>query len=285
MTELRLATRPSPLALAQTRLVVEALAAHGIDAAVVPVETTGDRDRISPVATLTEVGAFVRSVQLAVLDGRADVAVHSGKDLPVDGPPGLRSFHPRRGSPFDSLCGHSLHGLPEGSTVGTGSPRRAAQLRRLRPDVSVVEIRGNVGTRLRAVDEGAVAAVVLAQAGLDRVGRSDAAHHRFDVAEMVPAPAQGALTLECRDEEDRVAETLALIQHHETTRELAVERGLLAATGAGCRSALGCLARTLPDGSLEAHAFVEDERGPRLARVGGDDPAGVVDALRSELEV
>jgi hydroxymethylbilane synthase len=284
MTELRLATRPSPLAMAQTRLVVEALASHGIGAAVVPVETTGDRDRISPVATLTEVGAFVRSVQRAVLDGRADVAVHSGKDLPVEGPPELRPFHPRRGSPFDSLCGHSLDGLPQGATVGTGSPRRAAQLRRIRPDVSVAEIRGNVGTRLRAVDEGMVAAVVLAQAGLDRVGRPDAAHHRFDVAEMVPAPAQGALTLECRAG-GRVAEALALVQHHETIRELAVERGLLAATGAGCRSALGCLARALPDGSLEAHAFVEDERGPRLARVVGDEPVGVVDALRSELEV
>src|SRR5665811_425762 len=137
MSELRLATRRSPLALAQANLVATMLADQGVTTTLVPIVSTGDRDRVSPVTTLTEVGAFVRAIQEAVLDGRADVAVHSGKDLPVVGPDNLVGFYPERAAPWDVLCGATLDELVAGDIVGTGSPRRSAQLRQLRPDIEI----------------------------------------------------------------------------------------------------------------------------------------------------
>lgn len=284
MSELRLATRASRLALAQTRIVADALARLGVSSVPVEVETSGDVDRVSPVATLTEVGAFVRSVQMAVLEGRADVAVHSGKDLPVEGPPGLESYHPPRAAPWDVLSGGPLSRLPSGAKVGTGSPRRAAQLRRLRHDLEVTDIRGNVETRLAKAADGTVDAVVLAEAGLVRLGLEDRIGHRFEPEEMVPAPAQGALTLECSTG-SAAAEALSQIDDPDTRRALDVERGLLAATGAGCRSALGCLAVVAVDGTLDVHAFVEDDRGPRRARVRASEPPEAIRAVRRELAV
>lgn len=284
MTELRLATRSSPLAMAQARLVADDLAKVGVGSRLVEVETTGDVDRLTPVATLTEVGAFVRSIQVAVIDGRADVAVHSGKDLPTDGPPELEGRHPQRAAPWDVLCGHTLSGLPEGARVGTGSPRRSAQLRALRPDLDIVDMRGNVGTRLSAVANGVMAAVVLAEAGLERLGLTDAIDHRFSATEMVPAPAQAALTLEFRAGTP-TGEIVGRIEDDDTRRALTVERGLLAATGAGCRSALGCLAEVRSDGSLDVRGFVEDERGARSAHVEASDPPEAIEMLRSELGV
>ncbi len=142
MTELRIATRRSRLAVAQATAVASLLTrAHlALEVTLVEVTTTGDKDRLSPVADLTEVGAFVRAVQRTVLDGEADLAVHSCKDLPVDGPDGLTITYPEREQPWDVLCGHDLDSLPRGARVGTGSPRRSAQFARLRPDARIVVV-------------------------------------------------------------------------------------------------------------------------------------------------
>ncbi len=254
------------------------MAAHReVTIELVEVTSTGDLDSTTPVAALTEVGAFVRAVQHAVIEGRADLAVHSCKDLPVSGPQGLTAFYPERGSPWDAICGATLPGLPTGARVGTGSPRRGAQIALLRPDVEVADIRGNVDTRLGKVDSGEYDAVILAQAGLDRSGLSSRADQRFEVAEMVPAPSQGALAVEVGDVPE-VRRLVSRIDHRPTRREVEAERSLLASTGAGCRSALGAVALA-EDNQLTMWAFVADSSGPRRAKASNTDPdvlAGLV---------
>lgn len=285
MSDLRIATRASDLAMAQARSVAERLArAHpGLEVTLVEVSTTGDRDRATPVTTLTEVGAFVRAVQLAVLDGEADVAVHSCKDLPVGGPDELVAFYPEREAPWDVLCGHDLSSLPSRARVGTGSPRRAAQLRRLRQDVEVADIRGNVGTRLDKMHSGLYDAVVLAEAGLRRLGLEDEIGHRFDIEEMVPAPAQAALAVEVRRDDARL-HLYEAIDDPDTRAAVETERALLGLTGAGCRSALGALAR--PNGrSIRVAGFVEDEDGPRFGRAEGESPATAARSLQESLRL
>lgn len=271
MGDLVLATRGSALAMAQTRLVADALqAAHpGLEVTVLEVTTHGDRDRTTPVAELTELGAFVRAVQQAVLDGDADLAVHSCKDLPTAGPEGLVAFYPQRAEPWDVLCGAALDDLPERARIGTGSPRRVAQLRLLRPDVETVEIRGNVGTRLDQLDRGDFDAIVLAEAGLARLGLKDRISHRFSLEEMVPAPAQAALAVEGR-RGSKAADLALDIDDSATRRSVEAERSLLVRTGAGCRAALGALAGS-SDGGVTLTAFVEDSAGSRRTTVTGAD--------------
>jgi hydroxymethylbilane synthase len=283
MADLRIATRGSDLAVAQARSVVRRLeAAHpGLETALLEVSTTGDRDRVSPVATLTEVGAFVRAVQEAVLDGRADLAVHSCKDLPVEGPAELIPFYPEREAPWDVLCGRDLESLPTGAKVGTGSPRRAAQLRALRPDLAVADIRGNVGTRLSRVETGDYDAVVLAEAGLRRLGRTEEIRHRFSLAEMVPAPAQAALAVEGRVG-DPLLDLVNVIDDPITRLAVETERALLRFTKAGCRSALGALAQ-VEGSSITVAGFVDDESGPRFAVADGAAPEPAARALQESL--
>jgi hydroxymethylbilane synthase len=284
MNEVRIATRRSALALAQAGRVTELLrAAHpGLSVRLVEVATTGDRDQKGSIAQLTEVGAFVRSLQKAVINGRADLAVHSLKDLPIFGPEELvLAAFPERGSPLDVLVGLSLDRLPPGAVVGTGSPRRAAQLLELRPDLQTTEFRGNVDTRLRKLAEGEVDAAVLAAAGLDRLGKSELVAHRFDVAQMVPAPGQGALAIEARAESS-AAELFDTIDNGSLRILLSAERLLLAETGAGCRSALGALA-TWDAAKIRMDAFVADERGRRRTVVFGETPEAVVAEARKEL--
>lgn len=282
MADLRIATRGSELALAQARLVAGALqAAHpDLEVDLVEVSTTGDVDRTTPVTALTEMGAFVRAVQRAVLDGRADLAVHSAKDLPTSGPEGLVPVYPERAAPWDVLCGGRLADLPDGARVGTGSPRRAAQLRLLRPDLVAYPIRGNVSTRLGRIRDG-VDAVVLAEAGLVRSGLADAMDERFDLDRMVPAPAQAAL---CVEASEAAAHLVKAIDDPATRRVVEAERRLLAETGAGCRSALGALVEEV-DAGLRLVGFVEDERGPRRCDVTGRDEAAVVAAAREALDL
>ena len=284
MPEIRLATRGSDLALAQSRWVATQLeAAHpGLTVDIVEISTTGDIDRTSPVAALTEMGAFVRSVQYAVLDGRADLAVHSCKDLPVLGPEGLVQWYPQRAEPWDVLCGSTLADLPEGASVGTGSPRRTAQLLLLRPDLEVVPIRGNVGTRLSKIGT-EVDAVVLAEAGLRRLGMAEAIAQRLGLDEMVPAPAQAALCVEAI-EGSEAARLVDVIDDAGVRIEIEAERLLLAETGAGCRSALGGLAEATGDG-LRMTAFVHDEAGPRRAVVEAHSAVALAGEMRSELRL
>lgn len=283
VSDLRIATRASRLAMAQAGAVANALrAAHpGLEISLVEVESSGDIDKTSPVSTLTEVGAFVRSIQHAVLAGNADLAVHSCKDLPIAGPPSLVPFYLERNEPWDVLCGHDLESLPSRARVGTGSPRRAAQLKILRPDVEVVDIRGNVDTRLEKMRTGGYDAVVLAEAGLRRLGIEDEARHRFSVGEMVPAPGQAAIAVEATAG-SRAAELAQAIDHPTTRMAVESERTLLANTGAGCRSALGALG-VVSDRGLHLSGFVADEDGPRFGVAEGRDGQAVATQLQSVL--
>jgi len=284
MNEVRIATRRSPLALAQARLVADRLRAAypEVRVSLVEVVTTGDRDVEGAIAELSEVGAFVRSVQQEVVEGRADLAVHSLKDLPVWGPEELvLAAFPERGSPFDVLVGSTLDGLSAGAVVGTGSPRRMEQLLALRPDLRTAELRGNVDTRLRKVAAGEVDAAVLAEAALDRLGRSALIAQRLDVAQMVPAPGQGALAVETRAGSN-FTELANSIDDRLLRISLSAERLLLAETGAGCRSALGAHA-TLQKKNIRLEAFISDERGGRRAVAFGETPEAVVAETRKEL--
>ena len=284
MPEIRLATRRSSLAMAQTRRVADLLQTVVPDLSVrlVEIDTAGDRDQRGSIATLTELGAFVRAVQEAVIDGRADLAVHSLKDLPVTGSDDLvLSAFPERASPFDVMVGSSLVDLPEKAVVGTGSPRRAAQLTRHRPDVRTTELRGNVDTRLAKIEAGEVDAAVLAEAGLVRLGRPEMISQRLGVEDMVPAPGQGALAVEARPGSEAAA-MAGMLDDARLRSLLMAERELLAQTGAGCRSALGVLA-TWEERRIRLDAFVSDERGPRQTVVIGDDGEAVVAGARREL--
>ncbi|MDF1595315.1 MAG: hydroxymethylbilane synthase [Acidimicrobiia bacterium] len=283
-TEIRLATRRSALALYQAGRVADRLrAVHGdMRIELVEIDSTGDLDRNSPVAQLTQMGAFVRAVQAAVLDGRADAAVHSLKDLPTAQADGLvLAALPERATPWDAVVGARLADLTEGAVVGTGSPRRIAQLKAIRPDLSTRELRGNVDTRLRKVAGGEVDAAILAEAGLTRLGHTDDISEVLTLDSMVPAPGQGVLAVETRDH-GPIRGLVAVIDDHELAPLVAGERLLLTETGAGCRSALGALAQW-HDGRIRMDAFIEDHNGARRTSVLGDDPAGVVAAARKEL--
>lgn len=250
---LRIGTRASDLALTQSGQVGAALVA-GTDHAVelVHVSTHGDRDRISPLAQIGGTGVFVTAVRQALLDGTVDVVVHSCKDLPTQPLEEITmAAIPVREDPRDALCardGLTLAQLPVGAKVGTGSPRRAAQLLRARPDLDVVGIRGNVETRLRrALGEDAdLAAVVLAASGLRRVGREAAISELLPVDVMLPAPAQGALAVEATSaslaEGAWFAQRLAAVDDPATRAAVTAERALLRALEAGCSAPVAAYA-------------------------------------------
>lgn len=279
---IRLATRGSKLAVSQARIVAAMIEqVSGRPTRLIEITTTGDADQTTPVAHLTEVGAFVRSVQQAVLDGAADAAVHSCKDLPTVNPHGFESVIPERAEPWDVLVGATLAELPVGARVGTGSPRRAAQLLLLRPDLEVAEIRGNVDTRLAKVESGEYDAAVLAAAGLARLDRQKEITHRFHLDEMVPAPGQGALAIEFLPDNSN-ADLLRQLDDDRSSRAVAAERMLLAETGAGCRAALGALA-SVEDGAITFTAFVEDGQGARRAEAAAPTVAGAVNTIREGL--
>ena len=284
MSELRIATRRSPLALAQARIVADMLAAADPARVVrlVEVDTTGDHDRLAPITSLTESGAFVRAVQQLVLNDQADLAVHSLKDLPVNGTDGLViAAIPERASPFDVLIGGTVEDLPESASVGTGSPRRSAQLLDMRADLQPTEIRGNVDTRVRKVASGEFDAAVLAEAGLQRLGLLDRVSQRFGTAEMVPAPGQGVLAVEARNGSSGM-EAASVIDDQELRPLVEAERRLLAETGAGCRSALGALA-TWDGGQIRLEVFISDDRGPRRGVAHGSAVEEVVARARQEV--
>ena len=251
----KVGTRASALALTQTGLVADQLAAWaGLSVELVRITTDGDR-LTGSLVTLGGTGVFVTALRDALLDGRCDVAVHSLKDLPTGQAAGLViAAIPVREDPRDALCARdqlTLADLPRGARVGTGSPRRAAQLRAVRPDLVVVDLRGNVDTRLRRVASGDLDAVVLAAAGLARLGRLDAASDLLDPATMAPAPGQGALAVEARavdvaDPSSPLVRALATLEHAPTRLAVTAERALLARLEAGCAAPVG------------AHAHVEE---------------------------
>jgi hydroxymethylbilane synthase len=252
----RLGSRGSRLALIQAELAADALRAAypDVDVAIVPMTTAGDRDRSKPFGEIGERGVFVKEIEEALLDGRADLAVHSAKDLPGALPTGLAIVAvPPRADARDALCGaDSIEALPAGARVGTSSLRRRSQLLAERPDLEVVELRGNVDTRLRRLAEGRYEVVVLAAAGLERLGAAPGTP--LDAARMTPAPGQGCLALEARADDDEIARLAALLNDEPALVRLTAERALVTALGATCRTPVGAHA-TLADGELTLSAF------------------------------
>ena len=254
MTSLRLATRGSRLARAQSDLAADALRAAdpALDIEYVLVRTEGDADRTSPLHQIGGRGVFVRAVELALLDGRADIAMHSLKDVPTAPVEGLTlAAIMTRGDPRDVLVaseGRRLAELPAGARVGTSSVRRRLLLQVLRPDIDIVEIRGNVDTRLGKVASGEYDAVVLAAAGLDRLGRLGEATQIFDALEFLPSPGQGAIAVQCREDDADIIERLLAIDDAGTRAAVEAERGFLAELGAGCSLPVGAFAQV--DGDL-----------------------------------
>jgi hydroxymethylbilane synthase len=235
----RLATRGSQQASTQARAVADQLRdATGRVAELVIVETTGDRRQDVPLHVIGGQGVFVKEVQQAVLDGRADVAVHSAKDLPSVSAAGLvLAAYTRRRDPADALVGRSLDELAEGATVATGSVRRRAQLGLARPDLRFVELRGNIATRLdRIPDDGAI---VMAVAALEVLGQTDRVAERLDPTTFVPAVGQGCVALEVRADDDETIALLRSIDDPGTRHAVEVERAFLAELGAGCSLPVG----------------------------------------------
>jgi hydroxymethylbilane synthase len=291
---LRLATRGSALALAQSRLVVEGLQAAWPELRVelVTVVTEGDRRRDVPAASLGGKGIFTAAVQQAVLDGRADLAVHSAKDLPAAQVPGLvLAAVPRRADPRDVLVGRSrltgLDDLGPGARVGTGSPRRVALLHWLRPDLELVPIRGNVDSRVRRVHGGELDAVVLAAAGLRRLGLAGEAAVPLDPEAFIPAPGQGTLAVEAREDDTRALGLLSALTHRPSRVALRAERSFLRRLGGSCTLPAGALARPTDAGPLEIQGFLSglDGKGLVRERLRGpaDDPEGLGRALADRL--
>ena len=294
---LRLGTRRSPLATAQSRWVADriekAAAAAGTPAAVELVELTTHGDAsAAPLSSFGGVGVFVSRLREALLSGEVDIAVHSLKDLPTAPAAGLLlAAIPLREDPRDVLVardGLTLGELPAGSRIGTGSPRRAAQLHALGLGLEVVDIRGNVDTRIRFVQDGTLDGVVLARAGLLRLGRADEATEVLDPLLMLPAPGQGALAVECRDTvaDEALAGILARLDDAGTRAAVVAERALLAALEAGCSAPLGALAEVVEgeDGDeLSLRTVVASTDGAVTVRRSTVGPVDASDRLGKEL--
>jgi len=289
MTRVRVATRASELAVAQARLVAARLeSALGVSVELVPLSTTGDRIQAISLAKVGGKGLFVKEIEEALLDGRADLAVHSAKDLPAELHPDLALVaFPERADPRDALVGRkagaTLDALPHAARVGTGSVRRAAQLHLARPDLAVVPMRGNVPTRLRKLETEGLDAVVLACAGLERLGLAERIHERIAPERMLPAVAQGALAIEGR-RGDPVARDAAALDHAETAARVAAERGCLARLGADCFVPLAALAE-IADDELTLRALLASTDGARVIRAEGVSAAsGAAELGRSVAE-
>lgn len=293
---LRIATRASDLALWQAEHVAALLREHdqNLNVELVRISTHGDREQKEALHQMGGVGVFTREVQKAVLDGEADLAVHSLKDLPTQTAEGLTlAGVPSRASVFDALVlpeGHSgdvsWETLPQGAKIGTGSLRRQAQLRHLRPDLELLEIRGNVPTRIRKLDEGEYDALILAVAGLDRLNLGHRISLQLGPPEMFPAVGQGALGIECRSDDDRTIPLLNFLTDPTVFASISAERALLAELEAGCHAPLGAL--SAPDGDqLTLQAVVLDPAGTKRieATLTGamTDPVSLGRQLASEL--
>jgi hydroxymethylbilane synthase len=295
MTTLRIGTRASALAQAQSTQVADLLAARtGRETALVKVSTEGDVNQ-RPLTEFGGAGVFVSAVREALLAREVDVAVHSLKDLPTAPAPGITlAAVPLREDPRDAVVardGLTLGELPPGSTVGTGSPRRAAQLRALGLGLEVQPVRGNVGTRIGLVTDGRLDAVVLAYAGLRRVGLADQVTEVLDPLQMLPAPGQGALAVECRADEPELVEQLREALDDPASRTaVSAERSVLAALEAGCSAPVGALAEVaLGEVGEEVWiravaAAVDGTQIVKMSTSGAvDDPVGLGQALAREM--
>jgi hydroxymethylbilane synthase len=268
MARLRVATRGSALARWQAQRVVELL---GEDAELVIVETTGDRRADTPIHAMGGTGVFAKEVQQAVLDGDADIAVHSAKDLRSEPTPGLViAAVPERGDPRDALVGSTLDALPTGAIVATGSVRRRAQLAALRSDLGFAELRGNMQTRLEKAT--GFDAIVVAAAALDRLGLADRIAERLEPSVMTPQVAQGALAVECRADDDTTRDRLTAVDDTGAHAAVDAERAFLAALGGGCDQPVGALAHVEPGRGVAVRGVIASLDGRVVLRATALDP-------------
>ncbi|PZC48533.1 MAG: hydroxymethylbilane synthase [Chloroflexi bacterium] len=279
MPPLRLGTRGSALARRQTELVAEALSAAGVDSEPLVIHTTGDRNLSASLLEIGGQGVFVREIEQALVEGRVDVAVHSAKDMPGELLPGttVGATLPRA-DVRDVLVGSSLAGLAPGARVGTGSRRRVAQLLAARPDVVPAEIRGNVDTRLRKLSDGDYDAVILAAAGLERLGRAELVAESLPIDLMLPSPGQGVIALQVRDDDAATVAVLAAVDHAPTSTALRAERALLQTLGAGCSLPVAALAH-LRANEVLLLTRVLDSRGEQWISVQESGPAADPEAV------
>jgi hydroxymethylbilane synthase len=288
---IRLGTRRSALATAQATHIADQLRALGHEVELVLIVTTGDTNR-APVEQIGGTGIFVSALRDALLAGEIDIAVHSLKDLPTTPEPGLTlGAIPQREDPRDVLVardGLSLGELPTGAVVGTGAARRVAQLEALGLGLELTGIRGNVDTRIAMVTDGKLDAVVLARAGLARLGRLSEVTETLDPIQVLPAPGQGALGIECRDDDDAVLKALAPLEDPAVRAAVTAERQLLATLEAGCTAPVGALAEVVEgeDGpELWLRGALGQEGGVRRLSANGpvEDPQALGRALANEL--
>lgn len=275
-----LGTRGSALAIAQARFVRDALVARnpGVHLTELVISTTGDERRDVPLAAIGGQGVFVAEIERALADGRVDIAVHSAKDLPSAIAPGLRlAAFLERADPRDVLLSRAgvLAELPRGARVGTSSPRRACQLRAARPDLTLLDLRGNVDTRIARLDRGDYDAIVLAAAGIVRIGMAHRVTEWFGADVMLPMVAQGAIAIETRGEDDEAIALAAALDHSDTSVAVSAERAFLARLGAGCSAPLAAHATVSGDqvmisgmiGAADGRQVRGTAAGPRLSAV------------------
>lgn len=290
---LRIGTRASELAQRQARLVESALLARGITAELVTFKTTGDKNLDQPLNEIGAKGLFTRELEVALSKNKIDCAVHSLKDLPSESPEGLEIVAQlEREDPRDVLVvnrqtgAESLDDLPPGSRIGTSSLRRRAQLLARRPDLEVVELRGNVPTRLSKVEQGSVHAAVLAAAGLIRLHVERRITMYLDPPDWLPAAGQGAIAVQARSDDERVKELLAPLNHEPTSMATRAERAFLTALEGGCQVPIGALVSAL-DGTPTLYGMLADLSGRHIVRgsrrLDPLDPVSTGEALAAEI--
>ncbi len=283
---LRIATRQSPLALWQAEFVKAELERIHTDLTVelVPMVTRGDKILDTPLAKIGGKGLFVKELELAMLENRADIAVHSMKDVPMEFPDGLGlSVICEREDPRDAFVSNhykDIDSLPIGATVGTCSLRRQCQLKAKRPDIKILDLRGNVGTRLSKLDEGQYDAIILASAGLKRLGLSQRIAHEIEPDWMLPAGGQGAVGIECRTDDQKTLDYLAPLNHPTTASRVIAERAVNNKLQGGCQVPIGVFA-TIDQQSIHIKGLVGEVDGSRMIQdeISGDvtdaEPLGI----------
>ncbi|HAD41899.1 MAG: hydroxymethylbilane synthase [Plesiomonas shigelloides] len=285
---IRIATRQSPLALWQAEHVRQLLCAQhpDLEVTLVPMVTKGDVILDTPLAKVGGKGLFVKELELALLEQRADIAVHSMKDVPVEFPDGLGLVCIcERDDPHDALVSNhydSLDALPQGAIVGTSSLRRQCQLRAARPDLHIKDLRGNVGTRLSKLDNGEYDAIILAAAGLRRLGLEARIRARLSVQQSLPAVGQGAIGIECRLDDARVRALLAPLNHADTADRVVAERAMNNRLQGGCQVPIGSYAELTGD-QLYLRALVGAPDGSRLLQAEIRGPRTEAEQLGSAL--
>ncbi|HWC95706.1 MAG TPA: hydroxymethylbilane synthase [Candidatus Sulfopaludibacter sp.] len=273
-----IASRGSQLALWQAHWVEAQLAAAGHQCRIEIIKTTGDKITDVPLAKVGTKGLFTKEIEEALLDGRADLAVHSLKDLPTELPSGLvLAAVPQREDPRDAVIGKRLADLPHGALVGTSSLRRSAQLRKLRPDLRIESVRGNLDTRLRKLDEGQYHAILLAAAGLKRLGWGDRIAEILDAEVMCSAVGQGALAIETRAS-GAGFDACSALDHAESHAAVMAERGVLAALGGGCQVPIGAYA-TVEGDTIHLLGVVASPDGSEIIRANADGAVSDAEAL------